>query len=373
VASLGRFPALAAFLAGHSARWPDLGIAPDELTALCEAEQLWPLVHERLAVSGGSGGWPSTLRDALSERARRYASEELLRGAETRAVIDALAQAGVQPILIKGTPLAYGWYTSPASRPRDDTDVLIPSAGVAIARDVLAALEYTATVHCSDLFSQFEVQKADRFGLTHAFDVHWRISTQPVFAELLTHEELLPRTVPIPALGASAIAPCAIDALLLACVHPVMHHRSSERVLWIYDIHLLASALSVADFDRFARLVQQKKVAAICAHRLRLSQAMFGTLVPADVVAALSLAQSEPSAEYLASDRRWHHELVSSVRALQSLGERMRLLRSVLFPSPAYMLGAYGLRDKPLRPWILPALYMHRALRGVWKIMSGRK
>jgi hypothetical protein len=365
---------LAAFLAGRSASWPDLNITPDELIALCEGEQLVPLVYQRLAESSCADGWPSSLRDALSDSARRSAGEELLRGAETRAVIDALARSGIQPILIKGTPLAYGWYSTPASRPRDDTDVLIPSTQVASARDVFASLGYMTTVHCSDLFSQFEVQKTDGFGMTHAFDVHWRISTQPVFAELLTHEELLPETVPVPALGASAIAPRAIDALLLACVHPVMHHRSSERVLWIYDIHLLASALSAPEFDAFARLAQRKKVAAICVHGLRLAQVMFGTSVPVSVTAALSRAESrEPSAEYLASDRRWHHELIASVRALPSLGERIHLLRGVLFPSPGYMLGAYGLRDKPLGPWILPALYVHRNLRGAWKMMSGKK
>ena len=51
----------------------------------------------------------------------------------------------------------------------------------------------------------------------------------------------------------------------------------------------------------------------------------------------------------------------------------MRLLREVLLPSPAYMLGAYGIRDKPLAPWLLPALYMHRNVRGAWKVLMGKK
>ena len=55
----------------------------------------------------------------------------------------------------------------------------------------MTSLGYATTVHCSDLFSQFEVQKVDRFGVQHAFDVHWSISTQPVFAGLLTYDELL--------------------------------------------------------------------------------------------------------------------------------------------------------------------------------------
>ena len=45
----------------------------------------------------------------------------------------------------------------------------------------------------------------------------------------------------------------------------------------------------------------------------------------------------------------------------------------MLLPSPAYMLGTYGLRGKPLGSWLLPALYVHRNMRGAWKILTGKK
>ena len=64
---------------------------------------------------------------------------------------------------------------------------------------------------------------------------------------------------------------------------------------------------------------------------------------------------------------------MASVRASPSVGTRARLLREVLFPSPHYMLGAYGYRDKPLAVCLLPALYAHRNLRGMWKILMGKK
>lgn len=308
------------------------------------------------------------------EQARVHTGEELLRGAETRTVVAALARAGVASILIKGTALAYTVYDAPALRPRSDTDLLIAATDVDAARGVMTSLGYATTVYCSDLFSQFEVQKVDRFGMRHAFDVHWSISTQPVFAGLLTYDELLARAVPVPELGVAAIAPRPVDALLLACVHPVMHHRNVERVLWIYDVHLLASILSSDELEELAWLARTKAVAGVCAHQLRLAQTAFGTAVPEAVFAVLARAgEPEPSAAYLASERRWHDELISSVRGLRSAGDRARLLREVLFPSPGYMLGAYGLRGKPLGPWLLPALYVYRNLRGLWKIISGEK
>ena len=324
VASFAQFPALAPFLAGATSRWPDLRISADDLMAICDAEELSPLVHHRLAGSSACGEWPDALREALAERARAHAGEELLRGAETRMVVDALASADVLPVLIKGTPLAYTVYDAPVLRARSDTDLLIASTDVDCAREVMRSLGYVTTVHCSDLFSQFEVQKVDRFGVPHAFDVHWSISTQPVFAELLTYDELLARAVPVPALGDAAVTPRLIDALLLACVHPVMHHYNVERVLWIYDVHLLAARLSPDELEELARLARTKKVAGICAHQLRLAQTVFGSSVPEAVYASLTLRRRVGTLGCVPGDRPQVARRADRERARPPVGWRSR-------------------------------------------------
>jgi hypothetical protein len=369
-----RLHGIASFLRGDASRWQDLEIDPERFLDLCREQEVEVLSLERLLRLESIDGWPHEVRERLSDAARAQAGEELLRGAEIRVVLEALANAGVRPLLMKGTPLAYGWYQSPASRPRADTDMLVAAADVDAARRVMSSLDYLGTVHCHDLFSQFEVQKRDRFGVVHAFDVHWKISTQPVFADVLTYEELFPRAVPVPPLGATAWSLCAVDALLLACVHPVMHHRNEERLLWAYDIHLLATSLARSECAEFGRLAREKDVAEVCACGLRLAQTMFRTVIPAEVMASLDRHdRPEPSAAYLTSERRWHHETLASLRALPGFGERARMLREVLLPSPSYMLGAYGLRGKPLAPWLLPVLYVHRNVRGAWKIIAGKK
>jgi len=365
---------IAAFLRGDVTRWSDLALDAQTFLDLCREHEVEGLCFERLSKLDSTAGWPRQVWEELSDAARTRAAEELLRKAEIRRVVAALADAGIRPILLKGTPLAYTVYDSPASRPRADTDVIVSGAEVEAARQVMRSLSYVETVQCHELLSQFEVQQCDRFGVIHAFDVHWSISTQPVFAGLLTYDALLLRAVAVPALGESAVAPCRVDALLLSCVHPAMHHRNDERLLWILDIHLLASGLSPAELDEFEALARMKKVVAICRRGLQQAQAVFGTLVAADLIGRLNrTAGPEPSAAYLASERRWHHETMASLRALPRLGDRARLVREVLLPSPGYMLGAYGLRDKPLGTWLLPALYVHRNVQGAWKILIGKK
>jgi hypothetical protein len=372
---LERFPGFAEFLNDapeRDAPWPAIGITERELRDVCDAEGLWGLLHARFSRSSFAAEWPAAARDDLCRTARAHAAEELLRAVEVRAVLAALTDAGIQPVLLKGTSLAYGVYPTPEARTRSDTDLMIRACDVEGARAVFESCGYRAAVHCSELFAQFEMQREDRFGLVHAMDVHWRISTQPVFLSLLTYEELVAGAQPVPALGPNALGAGMADALLLACVHPVMHHRNAERALWIYDVHLLVSRLSPPELESFASRARRKGVAAICAHTLRLAQRVFGTEIPMAMLQELDSARGEVSAEYLVERRRWHHELLSSVKAVEGR-ERLRLLREVLLPRPAYVLGAYGLRGTRIGMCLLPALYVHRAARGAWKIATGRK
>ena len=373
--SLESHPALGAFLAGGPLTTDELArIPPAALKAWCDAERLWVLVHQRLAESGADSCWPSGLVAELGARARAEAATELLRAGEIQAVLAALAASGIRPVLLKGTALAYTIYPSPSARQRNDTDLLIAPEDVATARDVLSSLGYTFAIHCSDLFSQFEAQKIDRFGVLHVFDVHWSISTQPVFERVLTYNDVIARVETVPALGAHAKALGDVDALLLACVHPVMHHRNEKSVLWTYDVHLLAGRLSLEGWDEFARRARAGRVSAICRRQLNQAQTLLATKLPQQVLGRLSPAiEPEPSAAYLASERRWHDELVSSLRVQPSVGAGARLVRDILLPPRDYMFSLYGFRSNPLAVCLLPALYLHRNARGAWRVLTGKK
>lgn len=366
-------PELSSILAGADVQWPSLRMTPREFLDSCASHEVSALVHARTRDCSSDREWPAEVIDALAGFARAETAREMVRCADITGAIDALARAGVRSMVFKGTALAYTVYEAPVERPRLDTDVLIDDGDRDVARRVLEGLGYTAPPYCEDLLSQFQMERTDRFGLRHVIDVHWKISTQRMFADVLSYREMLRRAIPVPALGTAALAPSYVDALLLSCIHPAMHHQNAERILWIYDTHLLAMRAGPADLIEWVRRAREQRVAAVCAYHLGLARAMFGTRVPDGVMAGLAAAADEPSAEYLASQRRWHHELASSIRALPRVGDRLTLVRHVLLPSPGYMLAAYGLRDKPLAPWLLPALYVHRGVRGAWKILAGKK
>jgi hypothetical protein len=45
----------------------------------------------------------------------------------------------------------------------------------------------------------------------------------------------------------------------------------------------------------------------------------------------------------------------------------------MLFPSGNYMVASYGMSKHALGVALLPALYLHRNLRGLWHVLAGRK
>jgi hypothetical protein len=367
--------ALCAVIRGEDTAWRELGATPPDVVELCVRQDLAGLLLERLRGPSASR-WPTEIMSGLAEVFRGDLAVESLRRRELTNVLDALSAENIHPILFKGAALAYQFYESPAARPRSDVDLIVREKDVNRIRPIMHALGYSAPTYCDGelVFRQFELSKRDAFGVDHAFDFHWKISTQIVFADVLGYEQLSAGSVEVPSLGPRARAAGPVHALLLACIHPAMHHRNEARLLWIYDVHLLVTRLTTAELQRFAALALETRVATVCAHQLALARARFGTALPASVIDTLSTTSlPEASARYLLRERRWHHEMVASIRALPGWRDRVQLAREVLLPNRQYMLLAYDIPGGARGTAMLPALYAHRALYGAWKILIGRK
>ena len=342
----------------------------------CADEDLAGLVYERVRALPNDAEWPFAVRETLARQARENMAAELARRAQIVSVLDALSADGIRPLLFKGTALAYTLYQAPHLRPRLDTDLFIDRADLEAVTRTFAALGYSQPAYCDGelLFGQVMFTKTDGLAIDHVFDVHWRVSTQSVTAGLVTFDDLSAAAVNVPALGRVARSVGPAHALLLACVHAVVHHRNAERLIWIHDIHLLVSRLSSNELEEFVRLAIAGRVAAVCAHSLSVASERLGASIPDRLLRQLlNGSVDEPSAAYLAPGRSWRHEQASNIAGLERWTDRMQLAREVLLPSAAYMRKRYRLRPGPLGTVLLPALYIHRTVRGGLAMVRGRK
>ncbi len=354
--------------------WHMVRATPEAFRDACDVHGVLHLVAARIRRGDVGADWPLELRQAMLHSSRAALAAELAIAADVATAVGALHAAGVEPILFKGAALAYSVYASPELRPRSDSDVLIREQDYATARDVLASLGYAETLTCEELFGQVRWTRTTSLGITHALDVHWRISTQSLFAGLVTYDELAESSIPLRVPGSAARGAGLVHALLLACVHPVMHHRNEEVLIWSYDVHLLARQLSHEHWQQFVRLAADRGVRAICAEQLGRASRRFGTRVPEMVVADLQFAgDREATSDYLAKGRQWRHEFASNVAGVHRTLPRLKLVKQVLVPTREYMFRAYGVTPTPWATLLLPALHVHRLVRGAARVVVGAK
>ena len=325
-----------------------------ELIALARRHRVHLVLGDRVAVA------------ELAHERRIAAVVEALREAELRRVLDALATVGVRAVLFKGAAVARTHYPSPEMRPRSDTDMLVPADRSQDVARVLKTLGYRREVETDGelIVSQFHYEFVDRADLSHALDVHWRISNAIAFADVLSYEDITRDAGSLPGLGSHAVGPCAVHSLMLACVHRIAHHPDSADLLWLYDVHLLAEGLTPGEQRRFAALAEQRHVRAVCASSLQDAGRAFGGCAR-DLAARLALpcGSIEPTSAFLSARRRPVDVLTADLRALSRWPQRLQLLREHVFPRREYMFARYGTRRSSSLPW----LYLRRIVAGAPK------
>ena len=196
--------------------------------------------------------------------------------------------------------------------------------------------------------------------MEHVYDLHWDIANTPVVREALRFDELLARSMPLPRIVEGARAPSHIDALLLACIHRVAHHHDSDRLIWLYDIHLLRAAMSPAEHEEFWGRAAERRVVAICDRSIELAEQWFGR---SSHGRAPAIPPDEPSAAFLDRSRTRGAVLAADLKAL---GWRARLerLRDLALPPRSFMRAAFPRAPRAA----LPLLYVYRGARGVLRL-----
>ena len=344
---------LRALVAGDAAACPEDGRVP-ELLALARTHRVHLLVAQRIA------------REDVRVEARVEALRDGVRVRELLHVAAALEANGCAPVVFKGAALALTHYGHSWLRPRLDADVLVAPASRARAAATLATLGYSRPPMTGGRYVMHQEMhvRPDPVVGEHVIDLHWRLANPNLLAGLPDHGELRARAVPVVLPEGALRVASPADALVVACVHRAAHHAGSEELLWLYDIHLVASRLTAEEWALAVSLAGRAGVAALVWRGLDLAAQAFGERAPATVRETLSAVAREASAIFLRADLRPVDRLRADVAALGA-GGGVRLIAEHLFPPAAYMREKYGVRSA-----MLPLAYARRIVRGAsgwWK------
>ena len=353
---------ICAVLRGEGAAWPENSV-PSFVTAFLERARyhgVEALLHERLV---RMQGWPAIVREVLHREALAAGMWEMRDQAVLRSVLDALAGIGVRPIVFKGAALAYSVYTNPVLRSRADNDLLILPRDRTKVTNALESLGFVRGHGIPGKFTSYQsnytLNATD--GSEHSIDLHWKISNFELLSRLFLYEELLNRSAQLSQLHPDAIGAGAVDALLLACMHRAGHKRYGEadRLIWLYDINLLAQSFTSAQWESLVRRATEKGLCATTREGLERAEQCFFKRCPEEVRIDLSKT-GEPVATYFdagALRQTWIDFL-----AIGATADRLRFGRELFFPPAAYMLSKYPEAHTAWLPW----LYARRAMGGLW-------
>jgi len=319
--------------------------------------------------------WPTSLRQAIHDRAIAEAKWELRHQHVLTRVHAALADIGVQPLLFKGTALAYSLYPAPMLRARGDTDMIIPSSERRRVHDVLTTLGFALGTGVSGEFISYQASYSLSTAETgtHRIDLHWKINNSELLSRLFSFDELIEQAVPLSNLCPGALGVSPAYALLLACMHRAAHthypyyvdgvaYYGGDRLIWLYDIHLLITSLSPTQWHEVVRLAKDKGLCATCLDGIERSRACFHTRCPDFVLAGLAgSGAKERAAIYLNANKLRQQWM--DFRALETMSSQLRFLQELVFPPAAYMRTKYPHAGRGS----LPMLYTRRAVGGLVK------
>ena len=285
---------------------------------------------------------PAQRRQDCQAWVRQQAAAALGVQARLRAVLDALQQARIPVLVLKGVALGQWLYPAPYLRESSDVDLLLASRDDALrAAAALEGLGY-ARPHPPERFRHELACRGS--GDLLDLDLHWALSDWPVLDRLPEFDTLLAASIPLPGLGAGARGLDAPHALLHACVHRASNLAADlgDRLKWLYDLHLLAATLDRdGGWPSFLAICEQAQACGIAAEGLAATTDLFGTPVPPAVSAALTAARThEPLDASRLSDWRYIQKL--NFRALRGWGTRLAWIGGRLLPPAGHLRALYG-------------------------------
>lgn len=304
----------------------------------------------------GTEGWPIEVLDALKNQALGLAMWEMRHKAVLTRLLDSLAQQGILAIILKGTALAYDLYEIPATRMRGDTDLLVARSDLPRTRQMFQELGFCLHPQCEGGADEHALQEVWEFeaadATTHSIDLHWQAVNSLALADALTFADCAQELLELPRLCASAHGMDRKRALIFACMHRAAHITSpyivdgvtyygGDRLIWAWDIHLLAGALPESDWDGLCSEALAKGLGAVCLDGLSFARLRLGTSIPANVIAKLAAAPADERASAYLLGSGQASRALSDLGAVPGLLAKARFAFRRLLPPGSFMRAKY--------------------------------
>lgn len=324
-----------------------------------------------------AAGWPLAAQETVREEAIAQSFWEQSHHTVISQLLENMVDEGAEPVVTKGTAIAYSLYRKPAARRRGDTDIVVPPSNLSKARRSLERQGFAR--HGAPQIFQETWLKEQPAGFAHLVDLHWQIDGSATVSAHLKRGDVSAKTAAVPALSPRAIGMDPMANLLLICLNRSEHISQgyivgdqkvsgADRLIWAVDIDATCSVMTDNDWEDLAALIRRTGSASSVISGLEFASDTLSTKVPRDALGALAEGSAENDLSlYLSSQSAWRRlrfELAYSPRWL----DKFKHLTTAAGPREEVLRERFPTLDN----WPVSALRVRRLLEGLFKAMRGQ-
>lgn len=324
-------------------RPPPAGHDVAQLLSAARRQGVVALLRQRLQEADDN----PALTQAVAAAARDQAALSLYQTSQCRRILACLEQAGLPVLVLKGTALAQWAYASPHLRARGDIDLLLRSRAdvdraICALHDIGCRAEDTTLP--GDLVA-FELTCMHNPDASNALeiDLHWQLSSTPMFAFRLGWEELRAAAIALPDLAPQARGLAPAHAYVHACMHRIQNLADgrANTLKWLLDLIMVGRQLRSDEWQTVAQLGVERGVAGVLLDGAHAAESRFGECMP---LAVRQTLQTAAAAEHMDITRmhQWWYLQRMNLAAYPQWPLKLRWLRQRLLPDRAYLLQRYG-------------------------------
>jgi hypothetical protein len=317
---------------------------------------LSPLLHSRIRSLGEAATTPAPIAARLRDAYVHNGLRNTAAFEEIGLILQALGNAGVDAIVLKGAFLAQQVYRDAALRPMLDVDLLVHRPALRRAAEVLGSLGYrfpggSAAKPAPDQGSHLPPLSAPG---ALPVELHWTLVPPTAAAIDLRHAWKTAREVEVA--GAAVLALSPEHLLHHLCLHVSCHHRFRVPLLQLHDVAAVLRHFEHLDWELLATIADSHRTRRFVQVVLALARKAF----PCEVHSAEIDRFSGLSDDDWVLETAWECLTGRWPREFPRFDERLRLdpraasrtahLRRVLLPPTEQLRSAYGLPEDS--PWV---------------------
>ena len=234
---------------------------------------------------------PSNVRRDLAEQHRANALHCMRAAGHLMRIADALGEAGIPMLPLKGVCLAALYYHDIASRHAGDIDLLVGPAHLGRANEIMRELGYFRVSNDKRTVMQEPYEEDNYFRLHSMYvsgdgvvvEMHFQLHFNPAILPINV-KDVVARGVTV-SLGRTSlpVMPTALQFVFLA-THGARHEWI--RLQWIYDIAVMVNKASDEDVRGWLKTAAEHRLTNPVVQALILAQRHFGVPLPAEVTRA---------------------------------------------------------------------------------------